>query len=113
MGGPRDQEETVRFLADSASGYSPLPPGAWQSPAPEPTREESFAPADGTVVTRDTGNMSGCYAVPPAVGEHTPVIRGVETDEQALPGVIAPENLGPAPKPFGPTLHPMRLPWRN
>ena len=58
--GPDGREETVNFLVDSGAGYTLLPYDVWQSLGLEPTREEKFSLADGTVVTR---NMSSCYLV--------------------------------------------------
>lgn len=107
---PNGREETVNFLVDSGSGYSLLPYGVWQSLGLEPTREESFRLADGTVVTR---NLSRCYLILPHGEEYTPVILGEETDDQALLGCVTLESIGLVLNPFSRTLHPMHLRWRN
>ena len=108
--GEAGQEETVNFLVDSGSGYTLLPHGVWQSLGLQPTREEKFILADGTVVTR---NMSSCYLVLPQGEGHSPVILGEETDDQALLGVVTLEELGLMLNPFSRTLHHMRLMWRS
>ena len=107
---PNGRAETVNFLVDSGAGYSLLPQETWQSLGLEPTREESFRLADGTVVTR---NVSRCYIILPHGEEYTPVVLGEETDDQALLGAVTLENLGLMLNPFSRTLHPMRLLWRS
>lgn len=107
---PNGREETVNFLVDSGAGYSLLPYQVWQALGLEPTREESFRMADGTVITR---NLSRCYLILPHGEEYTPVVLGEETDDQALLGCVTLENLGLMLNPFSRTLHPMRLPWRS
>ncbi len=107
---PNGREETVDFLMDSGSGYSLLPYNVWQSLGLEPTREESFRLADGTVVTR---NLSRCYLILPHGEEYTPVILGEETDDQALLGCVTLENMGLVLNPFSRTLHPMHFRWRS
>ena len=104
------REETVDFLVDSGAGYSLLPYHVWQSLGLEPTREESFRLADGTVVTR---NLSRCYMILPQGEEYTPVILGEETDDQALLGCVTLENMGLVLNPFSRTLHPIQFPWRR
>ena len=76
----------------------------------EPTREERFTLADGTVVTR---NLSRCYIVLPQGEEYSPVVLGEESDDQALLGAVTLENMGLLLNPFSRTLHPMRLLWRS
>jgi predicted aspartyl protease len=104
------REEIVNFLVDSGAGYSLLPYQVWLSLGLEPTREESFRLADGTVVTR---NLSRCYLILPHGEEYTPVILGEETDDQALLGCVTLESMGLMLNPFSRTLHPMRLLWRG
>ncbi len=108
--GPEGREETVNFLVDSGAGYSLLPYAVWQSLGLEPTREEQFRLADGTVVTR---NLSRCYVILPQGEEYSPVVLGKESDDQALLGAVTLENLGLVLNPFSRTLHPMRLLWRS
>lgn len=107
---PNGREEIVNFLVDSGAGYSLLPYQVWPSLGLEPTREESFRLADGTVVTR---NLSRCYLIIPHGEEYTPVILGEETDDQALLGCVTLESMGVMLNPFSRTLHPMRLLWRS
>ena len=104
--GPEGREETVNFLVDSGAGYTLLPYGVWQSLGLEPTREERFSLADGTVITR---NMSRCFLILPQGEEYSPVILGEEGDDQALLGVVTLEELGLVLNPFSRTLQPMRL----
>ena len=104
--GPDGREETVNFLVDSGAGYTLLPYGVWQSLGLEPTREERFSLADGTVITR---NMSRCFLILPQGEEYSPVILGEEGDDQALLGVVTLEELGLVLNPFSRTLQPMRL----
>ncbi len=108
--GARGQEEEVRFLVDSGAGYSLLPQQVWQALGLEPTREEKFVLADGTVITRQ---MSRCYIIIPQGEEYSPVVLGEEGDDQALLGAVTLENLGLVLNPFSRTLHPMRLLWRG
>ena len=107
---PDSREETVNFLVDSGSGYSLLPHQVWQSLGLQPTREESFRLADGTVVTR---SLSRCYMILPHGEEYTPVILGEETDDQALLGCVTLENMGLVLNPFSRTLHPTQFRWRG
>ncbi len=104
--GTDGREETVDFLVDSGAGYTLLPFGVWQSLGLEPTREERFSLAGGTVVIR---NMSRCFLVQPQGEEYSPVILGEEGDDQALPGVVTLEELGLVLNPFSRTLQPMQL----
>lgn len=108
--GPLGQEENVRFLVDSGAGYTLLPYAVWRSLGLEPTREEQFILADGTVVTR---NLSRCYIILPQGEEYSPVVLGEESDDQALLGAVTLENMGLLLNPFSRTLHPMRLLWRS
>ena len=108
--GPSGLEETVNFLVDSGAGYSLLPDRVWQSLGLEPTREERFVLADGTVVSR---NVSFCYMVLPQGEGYSPVVLGEVGDDQALLGAVTLENLGLVLNPFSRTPHPMRLLWRN
>lgn len=89
--GPTGKEESVSFFADSGATYSLLPTPVWQSIALEPTREQTFALADGTTVQR---RISECYLILPQEETHTPVILGE-------PGLVF--------HPFSRTLHPMRM----
>ena len=104
--GPDGREADVRFLVDSGAGYSLLPYPVWQSLGLEPTREEKFSLADGTVITR---NMSRCFLALPQGEEYSPVILGEPGDDQALLGVVTLENMGLVLNPFSRTLQPMRL----
>ena len=108
--GPDGREATVNFLVDSGAGYSLLPYQVWQSLGLEPTREEKFVLADGTVVTR---NMSSCRLVLPQGADYSPVILGEPGDDQALLGVVTLEILGLMLNPFSRTLHHLRLLWRG
>ena len=108
--GPQGQEESVNFLVDSGAGYTLLPHVVWQSLGLEPTREERFRLADGTVVTR---SLSRCYIILPQGEEYSPVVLGEESDDQALLGAVTLENMGLVLNPFSRTLHPMRLLWRG
>ena len=108
--GPNGDEETVSFLVDSGVGYTLLPYNVWQSLGLEPTREEKFILADGTIVTRD---MSSCYLSLPHGQNHSPVVLGEEGDDQALLGAVTLEEMGLVLNPFSRTLHPMRLLWRG
>ncbi|CAI8051281.1 hypothetical protein GBAR_LOCUS28086 [Geodia barretti] len=108
--GPSGQEETVNFLVDSGAGYTLLPFNVWRSLELEPTREEKFILADGTVVTR---NLSRCYLRLPLGEEYTPVILGEEGDDQGLLGAVTLEEIRLVLNPFSRTLHPMRLLWRS
>ncbi len=100
----------VNFLVDSGAGYTLLPYNVWQSLGLEPTREEKFLLADGTIVTRD---MSSCYLSLPQGQNHSPVVLGEERDDQALLGAVTLEEMGLVLNPFSRTLHPMRLLWRG
>lgn len=108
--GPDGREATVNFLVDTGSGYTLLPYQVWQSLGLEPTREEKFVLADGTVVTR---NMSRCFLILPQGAEYSPVILGEPSDDQALLGVVTLENMGLMLNPFTRSLHPLRLLWRG
>ena len=108
--GTDGQEETVNFLVDSGAGYTLLPYRVWQSLGLEPTREEKFILADGTIVTRQ---LSRCYLKLPQGEEYSPVILGEENDDQALLGAVTLEEMGLVLNPFSRTLHPMRLLWRG
>lgn len=103
--GPTGKEEPVRFLVDSGATYSLLPNSVWEALGLEPTREQTFALADGTMVQR---RISGCYLVLPQGETHSPVILG-EPGDEALLGVVTLEELGLVLNPFNRTLHPMRL----
>lgn len=108
--GAQGREETVNFLVDSGAGYTLLPYAVWRSLGLEPTREERFRLADGTVVTR---NLSRCYIILPQGEEYSPVVLGEESDDQALLGAVTLEIMGLMLNPFSRTLHPMRLLWRG
>jgi clan AA aspartic protease len=103
--GPTGKEEPVRFLVDSGATYSLLPNSVWEALGLEPTREMTFALADGTMVQR---RISECYLVLPHGETHTPVILG-EAGDEALLGVVTLEELGLVLNPFNRTLQPMRL----
>ena len=107
---PNGRRETVNFLVDSGAGYSLLPQNVWQALGLQPTREERFRLADGTVIAR---NMSSCYLILPQGEEYSPVVLGEPGDDQALLGAVTLENLGLVLNPFSRTLHPMRLLWRS
>ncbi len=107
---PDGRKATVNFLEDSGAGHTLLPFDDWQSLGLEPTREEQFRLAEGTVVSR---NLSGCHLILPQGEECTPVILGEETDDQALLGALTLEEMGLVLHPFSHTLHTMRLLWRS
>jgi clan AA aspartic protease len=104
--GPTGREERVRFLIDSGAMYSLLPHAVWRSIGLTAKREEQFALADGTSISRP---VTECH-ITLAQGEgHTPVVLGEPGDPEALLGVVTLENLGLVFNPFRRTLHPMRL----
>ena len=108
--GAEGREAMVNFLVDSGAGYSLLPYQVWQSLGLEPTREEKFVLADGTVVTR---NMSRCFLILPQGDEYSPVILGKPGDDQALLGWVTLETMRLMLNPFNRTLHDLRLLWRG
>ena len=110
VAGPSGQDESVNFPVDSGIGYSLLPNLVWRSPGLEPTREERFSLADGTLVMR---NLSPCHIVPPKVQNYSPVILGEESGNQAQFDAATFENTGPVLNPFSRTLPPTRLLWHN
>ena len=103
--GPTGKEEPVRFLVDSGATYSLLPTPIWESLGLEPTREQTFALADGTTVQR---RISRCYLILPQGEDYSPVILG-EPGDEALLGVVTLEIMGLLFHPFSRTLHPMRM----
>ena len=103
--GPTGKEESVSFLVESGATYSLFPTPVWQSIGLEPTREQTFALADGTTVQR---RISECYLILPQGETDTPVIFG-EPGDETLPGVVTLEELGLVFHPFNRTLHPMRM----
>ena len=108
--GAEGQEATLEFLVDSGAIYSLLPTDTWQSLGLRPFRQERFALADGTSVSR---NISYCYLAFPQGEGYSPVVMGEPGDDQALLGAVTLENLGLVLNPFSRTLHPMRLLWRS
>lgn len=104
--GPTGIEERVRFLIDSGAVYSLLPNAVWRRIALTPKREEQFALADGTTVTRP---VSECHITLADAEGHTPVVLGEPGDPEALLGVVTLENLGLVFDPFRRALHPMRM----
>ena len=103
--GPTGKEGAVSWLVDSGATYTQLPTEVWESIELEPTREQTFTLADGTMVQR---RIAECYLVLPQGETHTPVILG-EPGDEALLGVVTLEELGLLFHPFSRTLHPMRL----
>ena len=103
--GSSDVKETVRFLVDSGAGYTLLPFKVWKKLELKSKRQEKFALADGTLITRD---MSECYIYVAEMEGHTPVVLG-ELGDQALLGVITLEQFGLVLNPFTRQLQPMRL----
>lgn len=104
--GPREKEETVRFLIDSGVTYSLLPKKVWEAIELVPKRELAFTLlADGSTVER---RVSECYMILAQGEAHTPVILG-EPDDEALLGVVTLKILGLVFNPFNRTLQPMRM----
>ena len=99
-------EERVRFLIDSGAMYSLLPYHVWQHIGLKPKRDEQFALADGTAISRP---VSECHVIVANRDGHMPVVLGEPDDPEALLGVVALENLGLVFDPFRRTLHPMRM----
>lgn len=102
--GPTGKEEPVHLLVDSGATYTLLPMSIWESLELEPTRDQSFTLADGTMVQR---RIAECYLVLPQGETHTPVILG-EPGDEALLGLVTLEEMGLIFHPFSRTLHPMR-----
>ena len=98
--------ERVDFLIDSGAMYSLLPHAVWRRLGLTANREERFALADGTRVSRPVSEWH--FAVADRDG-HAPVILGEPDDPEALLGVVTLENLGLVFDPFHRTLHPMRM----
>jgi predicted aspartyl protease len=103
--GPTGKEAPVRFLVDSGATYSLLPAAVWQAIELAPTREQTFALADGTLIQRQ---ISRCYLILPQGEDYSPVILG-EPGDEALLGVVTLEILGLVLNPFNRTLQPMRM----
>ena len=103
--GPNGDTEEVEFLVDSGSRFTLLPMRVWQSIGLEPTREESFVLADGTVISR---SMSYCHMIVSGKEGPTPVILGEEGDE-ALLGVYTLAGFLLVLNPHSRTLHPIRM----
>lgn len=102
--GPKGKED-VNFLVDSGAAYTLLPTAVWQKIGLEPKRTESFALADGTLVSRD---VSECHLTLVLGEAHTPVILG-EPGDEALLGTVTLEILGLVLNPFTRQLQRMRL----
>ena len=96
---------TVRFLVDSAAGYSVLPWDDWHALGLQPTRTLDFVLADGTVIRRDVGHCMFAYG---GVTAPSPVVLG-EPGDAALLGTITLESMGLVLNPFKRTLRPMRM----
>ena len=101
--GPTGIEASVNMLVDSGAMYSLLPKLVWESIGLEPTREQNFRLADGTIVRRE---ISECYLMLDQGETHTPVVLG-EAGDATLLGVVTLENLGLVFNPFSRTLHPI------
>jgi predicted aspartyl protease len=92
-------------MVDSGATYSVLPNRVWKAIGLSPTREQAFALADGTTISR---GVSECLTILPQGEGHSPVALG-EPGDEALLGVVTLENLGLVFNPFSRTLHPMRM----
>ena len=103
--GPGGDEEAVEFLVDSGSQFTLLPMRVWQSIGLEPTSEESFVLADGTIISR---SMSDCRIRVAGSEGATLVVLG-EEDDEALLGVYTLEGFRLVLNPHTRTLHPMRM----
>jgi len=101
-----DGEAHVRFLIDSGAMYSLLPHTVWQRIGLRPKRQETFALADGTSISRP---VSECHITLAQGDGHTPVVLGEPSDPEALLGVVTLENLGLVFDPFGRRLLRMRM----
>jgi len=95
----------VRFLVDSGSTYSVLPPRVWRALRLEPKRALDFVLADGTTLRRQ---VSECRFALEGVDGWSPVILGQRRDT-ALLGTVTLETLGLVLNPFDRTLKPMRM----
>ena len=84
--------------------------GVRQSLDSEPIRGERFILVDGTVLSRD---VPYCSIALQQRETYSPVVLGQNGEDQALQREVALKNPGLLPKPFGHTLHPVRLPWRS
>lgn len=93
------------FLVDSGAMYTLLAVDIWRQIGLEPKREESFALADGTHITR---SVSECHITLPQGETHTPVILG-EPGDEALLRVVTLEELGLMVNPFTRQLQRMRM----
>lgn len=94
--GPDAKSKRVRFLVDSGTAYTVLPPTTWKSLGLKPKRVEEFNLADGRRVRR---KVSECHFRLGRREGHTPVILG-EPGDSALLGVISLGNLGLVLDPF-------------
>jgi clan AA aspartic protease len=103
--GPAGRQADLDFLVDSGAAYSLIPHRVWNELQLQPTREQEFRLADGTVVRR---RVSECYIALREGEGHTPVVLGEPGDDTALLGAITLENLGLMFNPFSRTLHPLR-----
>ena len=95
----------MRFLVDSGSSYTVLPPADWKAIGLKSKRSMDFSLADGTVIER---RISECLIRLPQGEGHTPVVLG-ESGDKALLGAITLEELGLVLNPFNRTLQPMRM----
>lgn len=102
--GPNGSHEG-EYLVDSGAMSTLLPIDVWRQIGLEPKREESFALADGTHVTR---SVSECHITLPHGETHTPVTLG-EPGDEALLGIVTLEELGLMVNPFTRQLQRMRM----
>jgi clan AA aspartic protease len=96
----------VRFLVDSGAVYSVVQDKTLRSLGCRPYRQEQFALADGTVVSRSVGDAYFEYK---GVGGAAPVIFGEAGDKNLL-GVMTLEAMKLVLDPFKRELRPMTLP---
>ena len=95
----------TRFLVDSGATYTVLTKSVWERLGLKPLGEMEFILADGTVIKR---SISEAVLELPGYGErHTPVVLGMEEDENLL-GIVTLEIFGLILDPFKRELRPIR-----
>jgi predicted aspartyl protease len=92
----------VNFLIDSGAVYSLVPTKTLRLLGIKPYRKLDFAPADGSIVSRQVGDAYFEYH---GQGGAAPVIFGQDGDEPLL-GATTLESIGLVLDPFKRELHP-------